>query len=125
MALLLLGTVDARNALSVTASHATIQRASMDHTADVIGRFCGQWAYCCPGRGGITHGPKTLIHSAAAAVSAGCSSYASRCCPKSTPMLGIQKQLSVSFSHIMTSSILKVVLRLTWPFVAGSPAVKC
>ena len=38
------------------------------NNTDVIRRFCGQWAYCCPGRGGIAHGPKTLIHSAAAAI---------------------------------------------------------
>ena len=66
------------------------------HSAHVISRFCGQWACCCPGRGSIAHGPKTLVHSAVAAVSAGCSSYASRSCPKSTPMLGNQQKLSVS-----------------------------
>ncbi len=66
------------------------------HSTDVINRFCGQWACCCPGRSGIAYGPKTLVHSAAAAVSAGCSSYNSRCCPKATPVLSSQQQLSVS-----------------------------
>lgn len=62
------GIVDGRNALCVTASHAGIERPPKTNNTGVISRFCGQWAYCCPGRGGIAHGPKTLIHSAAAAI---------------------------------------------------------
>lgn len=42
-------------------------------------RLCGQWAHCGPGRGSTAHGTKTVICTAAAALSAGCRSHDSRC----------------------------------------------